>query len=172
MVAPWAFALVLATGMTGGPPIGPGAWQHVRPAEAGMAAILRDGSHRSATLRRLIDTLERSDVIVYLEFGHCAFGHVDGCILPFLERRGGSRYLRIVIRRTLLPDRLLATTAHELQHVVEVSDDPGAVDVDSMRALYRRIGVQYCGEANVDCHETSAAQAAGRRVLEELSRKP
>ena len=147
------------------------AFQRVRSADARMLAMLHEGCGRSATVKRLISRLELSDVTVYVEPGHCAFGHVDGCILPYMNRAGGTRYLRIAVNTSLSGLRLLAIIGHELQHAVEICEAPAVIDVESMRALFRRIGAQDCGQTNADCYETSQAQAAGRNVSDELKHK-
>jgi hypothetical protein len=162
-------ALLLLTGYEATPTEKP-AFQQVRSTDVGLLGMLREGYRRSETVRVLIDRIEHSDVIVYIEPGHCAFGHVDACVLPFLKRTGGSRYLRIAVNTSLPRNRLLAILAHELQHAREISESPGVVDATTMRGLYRRIGVQSCGEANADCYETAEAQAVARAASEELMR--
>lgn len=57
-----------------------------------------------------------------------------------MTQAGGFRYVRIAISTDLSADQIIATLAHELQHVVEIIDDPGVVDEPSLSALYRRIG--------------------------------
>ena len=172
MAGPWAVlpALLLLGQIDAANQPEPG-FQHVRSTDAGLLGVVREAYQRSETVKALINRIERSDVIVYIEPGHCAFGHVDACVLPFMNRAGGSRYMRIVVSTSLVKERLLAVMAHELQHAREVADSPAVIDADSMRALYRRIGVQFCGETNADCYETAQAQAAGRAAYDELTRK-
>jgi hypothetical protein len=141
----------------------------VRSTDAGMLALFREGAERSATFSTLVDRIERSNGIVYVEFGYCAFGRVNGCVLPFIASAHGDRYLRIVVtpdssRRS--HDQLLGLIAHELRHALEVLEHAEVVDVSTMEALYRRIGTPQTGGRTG--YETSAARAAGDNALSEL----
>ena len=62
---------------------------------------------------------------------------------------------------------MIATLAHEFQHVVEVIDEPLVVDDNSLVRLYRRIGVEN-GERRQTGWETMAAQATAAQVRREL----
>src|SRR5512146_2640971 len=65
----------------------------VRSTNTAVLELIREGRDRTATFTGLIDTIERSNGIVYVEFGYCAFGHLNGCLLPFVGHVGGDRYL-------------------------------------------------------------------------------
>jgi len=65
--------------------------------------------------------------------------------------------------------QLIALIAHEMQHAREVLEHAEVVDVATMEAMYRKIGVPLTGGLNG--YETSAARAAGDAVLTELSVK-
>jgi hypothetical protein len=141
----------------------------VRSSDPAILALLREGVDRSATFSTLADRVERSSGIVYVEFGYCAFGHLDGCVLPLIASPRGDRYLRILVtpeksRRS--HDQLLALIAHELRHALEVFDDPEVVDVATMYAMYKRIGTPEIGGESG--YETSAARSAGNHTLDEL----
>src|SRR6185369_2953962 len=69
----------------------------VRSTDAGILALVREGTERSATFNALVDTIGRSNGIVYIEFGYCAFGHLNGCLLSYIAPAHGDRYLRIVV---------------------------------------------------------------------------
>jgi hypothetical protein len=135
-----------------------------------MLALLREGAERSARFSALVDAIAHSNGIVYVEFGVCAFGHLDGCLLPFIASSHGDRYLRILVthdRNRRGHERLLALIAHELQHVLEVLEHPDVVDGPTMDAMFHRIGSPLAGRSG---YETSAARAAEDAVLAELSR--
>src|SRR5207244_9015285 len=105
----------------------------------------------------------------YVEFGYCAFGHLNGCLLPFVAAPHGDRYLRVVVtpdKNRRSHDQLLALVAHELRHTLEVAEHPDVVDGPTMEAMYRRIGTPLTGR--LSGYETSAARAAGDVVLSEL----
>jgi len=144
----------------------------VRSTDVAMLQLLREGRERSTTFRGLLDIIGHSNGIVYVEFGYCAFGHLNGCLLSFLTSSHGDRYLRVLVtpdksRRS--HDQLLALVAHELRHVVEVIQHEEVVDADSMEAMYRKIGIPLA--RNSRAYETSAARAAGDAVLLELLAK-
>jgi hypothetical protein len=144
----------------------------VRSTDGEILALLGEGTDRSATFRGLVEAISRSDGIVYIEFGYCAFGHLNGCLLPFMASTHGERYLRLVVIRDKnrwTHDQLLALIAHEMRHALEVLEHAEVVDVATLEALYRTIGTPISGQRRG--YETSAARAAGDAVLTELSAK-
>ena len=143
----------------------------VRSTDASLNTVIKEGSARSSTFRAIVARIDQSDGIVYVEYGYCAFGHLDGCLLPSIVSNTRERYLRIVVskdRNRVAHDQTIALIAHELQHAVEVLEHLEVVDLETMTALYRRIGVPLAGRAG---YETAAASAVGRKVLAELSAK-
>ena len=113
----------------------------------------------------------KSNGIVYVEFGYCAFSHLNGCLLPFLATSEHARYLRILVTPDTTRqshDQLLALVAHEMQHAWEVLQQGGILDVSAMQLLYRKIGTPIAGPQG--SFVTSAARAVGDAVLSELSR--
>ena len=62
--------------------------------------------------------------------------------------------------------QLLALIAHELQHALEVLEHKEVVNIATMEAMFRRIGVPLTG--GLTGYETSAARATGDDVLAEL----
>jgi len=145
----------------------------VRPANKVMTALFEEGTNRSASFRGLLERIADAHGIVYVEFGHCAFGHLNGCLLPYVVPTTGGRYLRIVVTpddTRVSHDRLIALIAHELQHALEVLAHPEVVDIDSMLAMYARIGRPLEGRAG---YETSEAHRVEDAVLDELTaRRP
>jgi hypothetical protein len=145
----------------------------VRSTDPGILALVREGADRSATFSALVDTIGQSNGIVYIEFGYCAFGHLNGCLLPFVASSHGDRYMRIVVtpdKNRRSHDQLLALIAHELRHALEVVEHAEVVDVLTLEEMYRRIGTPLTG--GVTGYETSAARAAGDAALSELLARP
>ena len=143
----------------------------LRSTNATILQLLKEGAERSTTFRSLVNAIEHSTGIVYVEFGYCAFGHLNGCLLPFIAVSHGDRYLRIVVtpdqnRRS--HDQFLALVAHEMRHALEVLEHTEVVDVATMEAMYKKVGTPLTGQTG---HETSAARAAGDAVLAELLTK-
>jgi hypothetical protein len=68
----------------------------VRSTERYMIALIREGYDRSATFRQLVDALQRSNVIVFVQPGYCAGGRIRSCLVGI----GGSlleRHIRIKV---------------------------------------------------------------------------
>jgi hypothetical protein len=142
----------------------------VRSTNPGMLDLLKEGRERSGTFRTLVDAIDHSNGIVYVEFGYCAFGHLDGCLLPFIASTHGDRYVRAIVtpeKSRLSHDQLLALIGHELRHALEVLEHPEVVDVPTMEQMYRSIGTPIAGQRGF---ETSAARSTGNTVLAELLR--
>ena len=151
----------LANAASGGP--------HVRSTDAGMLERLREGRSQSATFRALVDDLERTNTIVYVEHGICGFGHYRACLPHAVTIAGGHRYIRIVVDPGESGAHELSLIAHELQHALEIARTPGIRGADDITALFRRIGRSpQCPRGMPDCFETSNALATGRAVLEEV----
>ncbi len=161
-------AIVVLTAASASP-VSAASTARVRSSDTELQALLREGTDRSATFSTLVDTIEHSNGIVYVEFGYCAFGHLNACVLPLIASPHGDRYLRILVtpdKNRRSHDQLLALIAHELRHALEVFDAPEVIDVETMNALYRRIGTPETG--GLKGYETSAARASGDHTLGEL----
>jgi hypothetical protein len=129
------------------------------------ATLLAEGAARSATFRRLVETLEERDVVVWV---------TTGCVseapgkLAIVGSAQGWRLLRITISVADTRNLLLACLAHELQHAVEIATEPTIVNSATLQQFYLRHGNQvgqygWC---------TSAAQKVGKTVAFEVGRKP
>lgn len=136
----------------------------VRATDSRLRGMVDDAIARSATFRGLVDTLQASDVIVYIVPQMPDRDRYAG-ELHFAIRKGGERYLRVNVQRDMNPAQLTAIIAHELQHAIEVAETPSVVDTDSLRAMYEERGF----EVATQTYETEAAQAIARRVLREIT---
>jgi hypothetical protein len=141
----------------------------VRSTNATILDLLSEGASRSTTFCSLIDVINGSHDIVYVEYGYCNFGRVNGCLLPYIVLSRTERYLRVQVtpdKNRLSHDQRLAIIAHELQHAIEVIQHPEVVDLITMEKMYQKIG-KPLGHGMTE-FETSAARAAGDNVLTEL----
>jgi hypothetical protein len=136
----------------------------VRPADAWAAALVLEGLRRSATLRGLIDQLEASDLIVYLETTPTLVGRVDG-MLQWQAATPRNRYVRIGLNPAISGHRAIATLGHELHHAVEIANEPSIVDPASFAAFYTLHG-NHVKEHNA--WDTQAARDAGVTIRREL----
>ena len=112
--------------------------RHVRASESRILALLEAGLSRSATFRRLVATLDASDVIVYIE-PKTTRQALGGYLAHNITVAGAYRYLHVAIETTGAKDRLIPLLAHELQHAVEVAQAPEAVDAESLGRLSERL---------------------------------
>ncbi len=140
---------------------------HVRTTESKIAALIKTGVEGSATFRGLVETLNRSDVIVYVGPKLDRRG-LGGYLAHSVVVRGGYRYLQIAIDPQGAPGRVVSLLAHELQHAVEVAQAPDVRDATSVEAMFRRLSAsEGCG-GSTSCVETRAAVDAEAAVNEEL----
>jgi hypothetical protein len=144
----------------------PASVPHVRPLSADARDLVTSGLARSELIRNLIDHLDASDLVVYVDLSwFMADRHGQ---LTFIGSAGGVRYAMIRIASGhILPDQL-ATLGHELRHAVEVADAPAVVGRASFASHYALIGMDL-GRVGVSRqYETTAAVEAGRHVTREL----
>jgi hypothetical protein len=138
----------------------------IRPQDSRAAKFLTDGLRRSATLRALADRIEDGDVIVYVGVKPLMKSNLSGA-LSFVTTAGDFRYVRVSISADQVPDLIIATLAHELQHVIEVIENPSVTNDASLSQLYQRIGLSTNHRPSVTW-ETLAAQAMGNQVRREI----
>jgi hypothetical protein len=145
---------------------GPGsdAFRRIRPMQKDGARLLAIGIERSPTFRRLVDRLERSNVIVYVDLRPDMPPYRGGS-LRFLARSATDRFLKIQLNRAFTGKTLVALLGHELQHAVEVADAGSVDSVADLRDLYRRLGET----TGMDQFDTLAARQVGYVVRRELS---
>ena len=139
---------------------------HLRTIDSRMRALVREGIRSSASFRALVDRINRSDVVVYIQCD----GYTSPSRMTFMTSAGGLRYVLVRVQRMLLRDQQLAIMAHELQHAVEVADAPAIVDEVSLAQEYRKIGyVNRYSMAPGIAFDSVAAVETGQRVLRELA---
>lgn len=141
----------------------------LRPQSAYVAGLLKAGIARSATMRSLVDRIEAGNVIVYIAVNPLLKANLSGG-LTWMTRAGAFRFVRASISRDLTPDQMIATLAHELQHVAEVAEDESVISEAALVAMYRRIGLP--SRAAAPGFETAAAQEMGYQVRRELVAAP
>jgi hypothetical protein len=140
---------------------------HVRTTEPRVLTLVEQGIARSATFRRLVDALNASDVIVYIEpkLHRPALG---GYLSHRMVASGGTRYLKIAVELRGDEARVIALVAHELQHAVEVAQSPAVRDSISLSRLFAQSSIgDFCG----GCAETAAAIDIQEKVFAELKDK-
>ena len=157
-------AAIPALGAGNPPPAPPVRFPHVRSVERDVLRLLARGSRDSATFRQIVNEIERSDVIVYVQTVPILPPPARAW-LQFGAVAGGHRYLRISVARPVDAYSLIALVGHELHHVTEVIRAPEVISVETFRALYQRLG-----HASQNGYDTPDARAVGLAVFDELAR--
>lgn len=164
----WAACAVLAAtcsinGVYAQPSQTPGAASRLRASDEKAAALLQAGVARSATFRLLVQTIDHSDLVVYVETRQLALPGQ----LQFMSATPGGRYVRVTVRPMGLDNDLVPWLAHELWHAVEIAGAPEVSDRASLLRLYERIGDGFRARGRVEM-ETVKAQKTQETVLAEL----
>lgn len=139
---------------------------HVRSSDPKIAALIQAGLEQSTTFRRVVDALDRSDVIVYVKPQIRRQG-LGGYLAHNVLNGGRYRYLHVSIAVRGTNAGAISVLAHELQHALEVAEHSDARDADGVQQLFARLSLgQGCGVGN--CFETDAALGVQAAVLAEL----
>lgn len=137
---------------------------HVRTANATLQATIDAARAQSPTFAALLDRLDRTDVVVYLEFASRPLPRGQRGHLHFVTAVGNHRFLRVRLPTQLSRLELMASIAHELWHAIEIGEDRDVRCEHTMRQLYLRIGE----ERDRNEFETKKAILAGQAVRAEI----
>jgi hypothetical protein len=153
-----AASIVLTTRTTTANP----AVAEVRTTNPVIRALLAEAARLSPTFRHLIETIESSDGIVYVESGVCGHG-TQSCLATSITPAGTFRLLRILINTRRPRWDLMASIGHELRHAIEVLANPALISSAAMFFFYAQ-------ESGFLDHsfETEAAIETGSAVRREI----
>ena len=167
-VRPLILASVMIAGLAAaGPPVAgaqtdePPA-SRVRSTNPAITALIAHASAQSQTFRELVDTINNSDGIVYVEEDDCGFG-VRAC-LTGVTTAGENRVLWIRVETHGVDWDVMGAIGHELRHAVEVLDEPSVNSTAAMMMFYLRIGWRSPNRT----FETNAAIKAGDAIRGEV----
>ena len=135
----------------------------VRGRTLAIADVIQEAAARSATFRGLVDTINASDGIVYVDEGDC--GRAGRACLVGVTVAGPYRLIWVKVDPRKADWDLMGSIGHELRHAVEVLGNPRITSTSSMYFFYEREGHR----APVG-FETKAAIQAGNRVRAEVRR--
>lgn len=139
---------------------------YLRPLDVLAGAAIEVGPGRSPTFAALVQIIEGSEFVVYVESSRKLRDGMEGCLV---HGSAGPRYLRVVLKTGLSVDERIQVLAHELQHVREVIEAGILNDAVAMDALFSRIGDnkrQQGGRQQE--YETEAARRTSVIVAREL----
>jgi hypothetical protein len=131
-----------------------------------MASVIQQAGERSATFRRMVETINASDNYVYIDEGKCLDIDMRACLVN-VTVGGPYRFMFVHVATRKADWDLMGSIGHELQHAIEVIDNPFVTSVLTMRSLYLRIGKQGLLSTR-NSYETRAAVAAGIAVRDEV----
>src|SRR5262245_18128637 len=138
---------------------------HVRIANDQLRAMMTAGVEVSPTLRDIVQRIESSDVIAYVDT-HLLTSSGVAAQSQFVNVTSGRRYLRVIIDSRFNGAVLVGLLGHELQHVLEIAGEPSVDDAPSLARFYRRVGFR-SPAGGTNRFESAAAIATGRRVMQD-----
>jgi len=139
---------------------------HVRASDHRTKQLLQEGLARSASLRDLVQRLDATDLIVYIQQpARFESGLAGG--LTFMSATSEFRYFNVLLSIEQTTGGAVAMLGHELQHALEVSTAPEVRSTPTLVAFYDRIGVKW----NDHRWDTDGAQQMGRRVRSEFAHR-
>jgi hypothetical protein len=162
----WVVLTFLVSGnLSAGQPV----FKHVRSDEADVRRTVGEGYSRSASFRRLVDAVEQTPCIVYVETTVKLSRGMTGALLHVATGRRDLPILRVLLKTNLSTEEAIATIGHELQHVVEAMMGPaGPSGVDF--EVFDRLDPTAAKTSGSRKYETDAAVEVTRRIRDELQR--
>jgi hypothetical protein len=127
-----------------------------------VATLIQEATKRSATFRALVEIINASDGIVYVNEGDCGHG-VRACLVEVFAA-GPNRIFRVKVNIRKASWDLMGSIGHELRHVIEVLGDPTVTSSAAMYFFYERTGRR----GTKSSFETDAAVEAGQAVRSEV----
>ena len=135
---------------------------HVRSSHPYIRAMIAEAQVRSPTFRRLVDSIEGTDGIVYVEQGDC-YHRLRSCLPPLVTAAGAFRFLRVIVDPRQQDWEVRSDIGHELQHALEVLSDPTA---RTDASLFFLVSKSSFGAAEI--RETPEAVTAGESIKKEV----
>lgn len=134
----------------------------VRSSHDYIRAMIAEAAQRSPTFDRLIEAIEATDGIVYVEQGACAHS-LRACLSLAVTPAGDFRILRVMVDARQPDWEVMASIGHELQHAVEVLGNKTLTSTEMVFLFYTREGMTM-GEV----FETAVAIRVGNAVRSEV----
>jgi len=138
------------------------AMPRVRSDQPLIAELIANATGASTTFRSLVEAIDATDGIVYVESGQCGRG-ARACLAHSMQVAGAHRVLRVVVNTRRDRWELAGAIGHELQHAMEVLREPGITTTQGM--FFYFFGRSTSTTARF---ETKAAVDAGMQIEHEL----
>jgi len=140
------------------------AFPRVRSTNATIAAVIDQASEASATFRSLLETINATDGIVYIEPGKCGRG-ASACLVT-VRVSGPNRMVSVWVDTRTVDAAFIGLIGHELRHAIEVLGDPMVTSGHTLSNFYHQRG----SRSAEGRFETQAAIEAGEAVRAEVQR--
>ena len=141
----------------------PSALPRVRSENASIAELIATGVSGSETFRSLVEGINGTNGMVYVESGQCGHG-VQACLAHSIRLAGPHRILRVVVSLRRERMELIGAIGHELQHALEVLSDQTITTGPGM--FFHLYGMSM--NSTSGRFETTSALQAGNRIEREL----
>ncbi|MFB3855126.1 MAG: hypothetical protein ACE148_15060 [Vicinamibacterales bacterium] len=130
--------------------------------------LLADAAEQSPTVRKLLESFEETDLVVYVEVSIAPRKGDHRASLRFVGGEGPLRYVLVWVDawESSHADRV-AWLAHELQHAYEVAAEPEVRSQAALARYYRRIG--HTRNPDGSWFETGAAKEAARQARADVA---
>lgn len=158
----WLASLVLAVVST----VPAEAQAPISPSVRGTTPDITDATtstrEQSPTFRQREADIRRAGGLVYVHHGPCGPA-VRACMLLDIKRAGPYRLMNVGVHHRKKGRDLMNAIGHELRHVLEVLNEPSAVDANSIRIFY-----ELTSPTSGLSFETEAAIETARKIDSEL----
>ena len=143
--------------------------ERIRIESTYLRPVVADAAAHSETFRRLVDEIQRSNVIVYVTCEHFRSATLRGRT-RLLSGSHDVRYVRVDVDCMQTTIDVITIVGHELRHVAEIAA-AAVVDQRSFLALYKTLGFSTCSVLPAAQFETMEAERAGERVRREYAER-
>ena len=136
--------------------------QRVRSSHSYIRAMIAEASRRSETFRKLVEAIDATDGIVYVEQGAC--GHsARACLSLNVTPAAEFRILRVLVDSRQPDWDVMSSIGHELQHALEVLANNSLTSAEAVYLFYSREN-----PTGGDSFETNKAIKTGNTVRNEV----
>ena len=138
----------------------------VRSDNANITLLIQHAKERSKSFRSLMNTIDASDGIVFIQKGNCGHG-MRACFVT-VTKAGPNRMLWVKVDVQGLDCDLMGALGHELQHTVEVLGDPSVTNGTGVYFFYQQYRDRRGGGS---AFETDTAIKIGEAIRAEVRQK-
>ncbi len=138
---------------------------HVRALSQDSAIVLASAQQKSATVRDLLDKIQASDLVVYVNVAALPADSPESG-LSFISTSKMARFVLVTISSRAAADRRVELLGHELQHAVEVAGQEWVADNARLKSLMTVIG--WRDENKARGYETTAANNVENQVRRDV----